>query len=172
MRRSKQLNFFIHPDDWESIVKFNQSQKVMMMGTKSTIYEIEKVDHFKFQVYLTQQHFIDNREIHFDDETTFIDLSSSSIVEFSLGGFYPNSLTTLHRGRLYYVKSYWAEGSIESKGNDFNAWAIEYFRLFKRTFLKKNEFDKTYQMSNTTIDWATKNKAAVDPSGLVLVGRE
>ena len=172
MSRSKQLNFFIHPDDWQSIVGFNQSQNVIMMGTKSTINKIEEVYSFNFQVYLTKKQFIDNGEIFFDAKTNYINLSSSSVIQFSLGGFYPNSSNTLNRGRLYYVVSYFDNGSLAVKSVDFNNWASKYFGLFKKTLLGKNEFDSEFQMSKKTIDWAREHKATVDQSGLVLVGIE
>jgi hypothetical protein len=171
MSQTKQINFFIHPDDWDEIRIFNKNHEVIMIESVLDANGLPKLVEtaFMFQVFLTKQEFIDKGLVKFKAENSYLDVLRSNVIEFGTGGFYSNSDKILNRARLYCNLRYWDDEIIIEKNNDFIIWSNHYFKQFKKKFLNENEFDKEFKMSINAITWAKSNKAKLTDNGLQLV---
>lgn len=175
--RSKQINFFITPDDMKEINIFLQKENCVIVrnnvSTPSMAFGYDIVNNKEqlFQVYLTKEELkskvlfkhISSQNYYYVYDT------KSDVVEFSIGGFYPYSNKELHRGRFYYVFEYYNDdGSITQKDPEFIQWADNIIKKFKKEFLKKApEFTSDF-FSDRAIDWARSNHAKPIEGGLKL----
>lgn len=172
MKHSKQANFFIHPDDWPEILSFNISQGVIMVEVNAELNSIfQSRDHnFKHQVYLTTLEFLNDGLVNLHEKYYYLDVAKSYVIQFTCGGFYPNSINTLNRARLYCNLSYWHLNEKIEKEKIFLDFTNSYFNEFNRKFLKKSEFNKDFRMSMQAIAWANLHQARLSDSALELIG--
>lgn len=170
---SLQLNFFITPDDLKEIDIFFKEQKYITIKNNVLKPEIlpdydlkgaavEKI----FEVYLTEQKFLKNISFKYLEEKNYYYVyeRSSEVVQFSIGGFYPYSDKELHRSRLYYVIKYYdANDQLVSKNEEFLQWANQFFKSFKKRFLK---LSNGIYFSEKAQNWVSNNNARLVKGGL------
>ena len=165
---SKQFNFYTTPRDIEGIAKFLKSRYAIILvdqyiGTnKSTLNSLSDVDTGIFQLYITTQHFHENVSILTTKQKKikYFDKTSSPILQYNLGGFFPYDLSSLQRARFYYIRSYFDENQqLAYKSNDFINWCDSLINDFKDTFLKKYDKEKAFLYSESAISWIEENDA-------------
>ena len=172
--KSKQLNFFITPDDKNNIESFFKDHDCLFIRNNIKSAKIDLDISFEkesiFQFFLSKENF--KKEIFFkqiEDKSYYVDVIRSFVIEFDVGGFYPYSNKELHRGRFYCVTSFYNNGSVANKNGDFIKWIKKIFKLFPKEFLvKKNEY-MGYYFSPNAIKWVEENNARLVEGGLKLV---
>lgn len=140
---SKQINFFIVPEDWPTINKFLKEA-----GASLIKVPILKIDHIfnesinddteAHQIYLTNE--VRRNEIVLNPHKAgyYVDVVKSNTIEFNRGGFYPNSNKILHRARFYTVFKYYDDnGDFILKDESFVKWQMISIGYLKRSFLEK-----------------------------------
>lgn len=177
--RSKQVNFFLAPEDLAEGIKFfaDNGCEVIKRYTRKAgqpvYFDVEKNQDFVFQVCLCKSEYLETLIFTYLDtrQEYSIDTTKSNVIEFSIGGFYPYSDKELHRSRLYFVSQYYEGDGLFQKDEEFLLWADNIFKAFKKAFLVKDKSILTdiYGTKNF-IEWATKTKAvmAVDGSKFVI----
>ena len=128
--KSKQLNFFITPDDYYLIDNFLKENMSIIL-TDNEIENPNKKDFLLVnknenlnQIYLTKEDFLHEVKI-IKDGVKYYYLVSSNLLEFSLGGFYSYDKNSLHRARFYYIKAYYENGAFIEKSTNFTNWCDE-----------------------------------------------
>jgi hypothetical protein len=173
--KSKQINFFIIPDDKPKIGSFLKANDCFFIRNNVKTAEVDSDISFEkenlFQIFLSKKGF--KKAIFFkqveDKNCYYIDVVKSFVIEFDIGGFYPYSDKELHRGRFCCVTSFYEKGAIASKDDEFLKWMNEIFKLFQKEFLvKKNEY-MGYYFSHNAIKWVEKNNARIVEGGLKLI---
>lgn len=172
---SKQLNFFITPEDYSRINEFIIQQKAKILLNQDLSNEVdiffrdELPDNNQiFQVYLSLNKFEDNIIILTTKKgLKYFDIQESCILEFSFGGFYPSNPNILQRARFYYTKSFYDNNGVATgKRNDFVLWCDDFIKEFKKEFLIKYSKEKEFLYSKSAIDWIEKNEAKETEGGL------
>ncbi len=171
MSSSKQLNFFITPEDYNSInVYLKECSSIILannnIGKEKYINNsIINLDEDVKQVFLTKNDFFDEVVIKtIENNISYYYITSSPLLEFSLGGFYPYDKNSLQIGRFYYIKAYYdSNGNFVYKSENFISWCDEIFKKFKKNFLKK--YSKDCYCSESAIKWIELNKAVLNNGG-------
>ena len=144
--KSKQLNFFITPDDKNNMESFFKDHDCLFIRNNIKSAKIDLDISFEkesiFQFFLSKEEF--KKKIFFkqleDRSYYYVDAIRSFVIELDIGGFYPYSNKELHRGRFYCVTSFYNNGSVANKDGDFIKWIKKIFKLFPKEFLvKKNK---------------------------------
>jgi hypothetical protein len=172
---SKQINFFITPDDYESINSILIEKNVLIsryeeygIWRKKLPDEISNYnsyyisdERFLSSVYCELFSNIENNKFYYYDELR------SNILQFDLGGFHPLSSHKLQRGRLYFHTGYYNDDDeYIHKSNEFIGWCDDFRKVFKKRFLKRYEKEKEYWYSKSAIDWIEKNNAVFGRDGM------
>jgi hypothetical protein len=169
---SKQLNFFIHPDDLISIESFFLQKEVVIIRQPTldtdaffsdSLFSPPNTLHFN-KVYVTKRDFEDKVFFRWVEPQKYylVEVEPSYVVEFSFDGFSDN-MTKLHRSRFYFIK-YDSADAFE-KNADFIKWANEMIKDFKSSFLCSLE-SRFY--SEKALQWMKMKNAVVHPSGLFI----
>jgi hypothetical protein len=170
--RSKQLNFFIAPDEYREVKNFLSEEKVLIFPSRRDEILLDNSDmiiHRKsiLQIYLTTNHF--EKDVHYkyveNRNYYYIDIVKSDVIEFDLGGFYPDSYKDYYSGRLYVIGKYFENRMAVSKPEEFIAWSNNLFKKFKRKFLKKIDPLSLRYTSANFDDWVKKNGATLSRDG-------
>lgn len=166
---SKQLNFFITPDDHNRINEMILESNILVIlkqnisGTSEIVPSkaLPSIEANIFQLYLTTSQFLDKIKIlETDNGIKYFDINRSHLLEFSLGGYYPYDRDILNSGRLYYVKSFYNNlEELEEKSNVFCEWSDGIIKNFKKEFLQRYSNDKDFLYSKSAIEWIEKNNA-------------
>jgi hypothetical protein len=169
---SKQLNFFIHPDDLVPIVDFFNGN-----GIKYVCDQIKSAGDIVLHDFpnnhgklydtsnLTSEQFKDRLYFTFDEERSDygLDPEKSYILEFSPTMFSPSNDRVIHRGRLYCKTDYFVSNNEKVvKSDEFKAWVDKVFRLFKKHFLIRTDFNKHILFSAKTLAWMKENNGQID----------
>lgn len=171
MSSSKQLNFFITSEDYNSVNSFLKECGAMILanddiGKENNISNsiIDLKEEVK-QVFLTRNEFLKDVVIKtIEDNISYYYITSSFLLEFSIGGFYPYDKNSLQSARFYYIKAYYNEsGDFVTKSEDFVNWCDEIFKKFKKIFLKK--YSKDCYCSESAIKWIELNNAVLNNGG-------
>ncbi|OCA77104.1 hypothetical protein BBI01_01180 [Chryseobacterium artocarpi] len=173
---SKQLNFYITPNDYERINTMISENDIIVL-CKSKIFadnnivytnKLPNIDEEIFQVYFTDSRFLERIKIlSTNNGIRYFDIDESYLLEFDLGGFYPYDRTILQRSRFYYVKSFYnAESNLEKKSDLFCDWADGIIKNFKNEILRKYSKEKYFFYSESAINWIEENNAIEKPGGL------
>lgn len=173
---SKQLNFFITPENFDRINEMILERNIVVI-LKQNISDTSEIITTKtlppikdeiFQVYLSTPQFLDKIIVlSTDNGKRSFDVLRSYLLEFSLGGFYPYDINLLQRARFYYVKSFFNKyDELEQKSNSFCEWCDSVIREFKKEFLKKYSNDKEDLYSQSAIEWIEENNAIKTGGGL------
>lgn len=170
---SKQLNFFITQEDYSSINSFLMEHNAIMLTDNYINKKTNNNDLLKYknedihQIYLTQNDFLDKVVIkNLENNIYYYYITSSFILELSLGGVYSYDKNLLQRGRFYYVKKYYDDnGNFVVKPDIFINWCDEIMKQFKTCFLKKHVMDKDCYYSETAIKWIELSNAKLINGG-------
>lgn len=172
---SKQLNFYITPEEHERINEFIiKKGAIILLNEKiSSENKMESQNEIPtndiFQIYLSNNEFAKKVKINTIESNNikYFDIEESYLLEFDLGGFYPYDKSILHRGRFYYVKSFWNKNDVlEKKSNDFTLWCDDFIKDFRKEFLKRFSKEKTFFYSDSAIKWIEDNNALEGGGGL------
>ena len=175
---SKQINFFITPDDKEKILDFLKAKGCLFLQEnvakpqEALNNNINIITENIFKVYLVREDLKENVMFkHLDSKNIFyVDILKSCVVELNLGGFYPDSDKELYRGRLYYISKYYDDdGTVVSKIEFFKNWADGIIKDFKKAFLKKFALYSESYFSQNAIEWIENNKAKKALGGLKFI---
>jgi hypothetical protein len=162
--KSKQINFFITPNDFQYINHFIKTHDILIYNI-----ETEKVDEIKenmHQVFLTKENYIDNLVFSSTKKgDKYFDIGRSYVLEVSLGGFYTNTKKDFTNGRVYFVMSYYEGEHLIYKSDSFNKWCEQFIKFLKKDVLKKYPIDKDYLYSQSAIEWINTNDAVQSNSG-------
>ncbi|UPK67971.1 hypothetical protein [Chitinophaga filiformis] len=172
--RSKQVNFFLAPEDLADVIKFLTDKGCEVIKTKTrnagqpVYYDVEENLDFVFQVCLCRPEYLETLIFTYLDtrQEYSIDTTKSNAIEFSIGGFYPYSDKELHRSRLYFVPRYYEGDGLFQKDEEFLFWADNIFKAFKKAFLVKDKSILTdiYGTKNF-INWVNKTRATMTVDG-------
>ena len=164
---SKQLNFFIVPNDYPKINEFIIKQEAIVLANQDIsdnvkiIFRNKLPDNQIFQIYLSTKNYTDDIIISTTSKgKKYFNIQESCILEFSLGGFYPYDTNVLQRARFYYVNSFYDKnGNMIKKRNDFTLWCDNFIQEFKKQFLIKYDREKEFLYSEFAIKWIEENEA-------------
>jgi hypothetical protein len=170
--KSKQLNFFSHPDDLISIesfflqkgaVIFRQPTLDINASFSNTLFSPPNTFHFN-KVFVTKREFAEKVFFRWVEAQKYflVQAEPSYVVEFSFDGF-SDDMTRLDRSRLYFVK--YDNASAFEKDANFIEWANEIIKGFKSSFLRSLE-DRLY--SEKVLHWMKNKNAVVHESGLFI----
>lgn len=171
MSSSKQLNFFITPEDYNSVNSFLKECGAIILaagdiGKEENIStSIIDLNEDVKQVFLTRNEFFEQVIVKtLENNISYYYITSSPLLEFSLGGFYPYDKKSLQRGRFYYIKAYYdSNGNFVYKSENFISWCDEIFEKFKKNFLKK--YSNDCYCSESAIKWIELNNAILNNGG-------
>ncbi|WP_428232722.1 hypothetical protein [Flavobacterium sp.] len=171
MSSSKQLNFFITPEDYNSVNSFLKECGAMVLADgdigkeENVSTSIINLNEDTKQVFLSRNDFFEKVMIKtFENNISYYYITSSPLIEFSIGGFYPYDKNSLQSARFYYIKAYYDEnGDFVSKPDDLINWFDEVFKKFKKVFLKK--YSKDCYCSESAIKWIELNNAVLNNGG-------
>lgn len=175
---SKQLNFFILPDDLREIELFLVNEGVLFIPQpiydKEQIYSPSIIRNPKpkkefDQINLTKSDFSDKVLLKRIEQQGYylMNIEQSLVIEFDTGGFLykPNQL---ERGRLYYITGFYNENRFfVKKDEQFIKWADKIFKEVKKRFLKKSESFEYFSPRAT--NWMNETGAQIEPSGLRII---
>jgi hypothetical protein len=174
--RSTQLNFFITPDDIPSINDyFNNLEIIYFNNLKIETQNINLNDlptngfGSPKQVFLTKECFTSKIFYKYTRNAIgYMDIESSYALEFTMGGFYNDNTTKLHRARFYSIFQYY-NGVFEiSKSQEFRVFIKTVFAGFKKKFLIKDDVFSDLSGSVNAKKWVIENNAIMSASGLEL----
>lgn len=179
---SKQLNFFIMPEDWKQISEVLEKQNVYFIKVplkdSSKIFTktiADKKEGESYRVYLTNEEYKNKIFFeHGDDKKTLeVDILKSYAIEFDRAGFFPYSSQILHRARFYTVTKYFDKSGKElEKDADFIKWVTIIYKVIKKEFLKKIEGQDYITFSENTIKWIQSKNGKVDTAGLKITAEK
>jgi hypothetical protein len=173
--KSKQINFFISPDDWEAINHFFIDHGACFI--KQPIHDLKnmlttdistKEDGDFNKVFLTKAEYISSIKTRYLETQNYylVDDLRSNVVEFSRGGFSSVSNDALERARLYFVSQYFEDEITVKKDTSFLSWAESLLLSFKKQFLTNRIL--SYGMSNNVFQWMRENNKSIEDSGLII----
>jgi hypothetical protein len=174
---SKQVNFYLLPDDLASIEEFFREKDIITIKTGletpvPTACDVLSAYNEKiFQVHLTHKNWVNKTYFNFFEKKAiyYLDVLRSYALEFSIGGFYPYSDKELHRARLYFVVRYYDnQETLVSKSNEFVAWADSVIKDFKKHFLKRVSHSSDY-FTEKCLKWIENTGAELNQGRNVLV---
>lgn len=170
--KSKQLNFYITPNDREAISVFLEENQCCVMADAyikagdNSCRKLEQVKEDIFQVYLTKEDYLKNvTTLSTENGIEYYDNMISPILQFNIGGFYPYDKSLLQRARFYYVSEYYMNEKTIRKSAQFIDWADSLMKDFKQKFLIKNKEEKTFLYSQSAIEWIENNNAELVNGG-------
>lgn len=163
---SKQINFFLSPEDLPDVAIFLIEKNCLIVKRKSETpdilrnYDIVKNPESIFQLCLCKNEQKEKIFYEYLENTDYyLDILKSNCIEFSIGGVYPYSNIEFHSSRFYYILKYYDNGEIVRKDEEFINWADDIFKSFKKKFLKKDLTYSTDFLSKKFIDWLKANNA-------------
>ncbi|MGN6803290.1 MAG: hypothetical protein ACTHJN_15420 [Ginsengibacter sp.] len=176
--KSKQINFFILPEDWESINSFLTDKNICFINEDTVLSDFklsekpveDKYRKSKYKIYLTTEEFKDQLYLEDHEGDVSIDVLKSYAIEFDRGGFFPFSQKVLHRARLYAVTEYFTSNKEKVRKDEcFIKWIDDVFRMFKKEFLEIIPGEKYITFSKNVRKWIDVTHAVIEPSGLIIV---
>ncbi|MBO9202782.1 MULTISPECIES: hypothetical protein [Niastella] len=167
---SKQVNFFLAPEDFPKVLAFLNENKCVVYKRDADTKEPIRYNYNEegiYQVCICKEGrtaclsfvYMENRKEY------YIDILKSNCIEFSFGGFYPYSDKELHRSRFYFVTRYYKGDELVKKDEEFLIWAEDVRKKFKKQFLiKAKELDNDYVTANF-IEWVKRTGARSTTDG-------
>jgi len=169
---SKQLMFFIMPEDLSAIYSFFNIHNIKYI--RENVISPHQVQLQKLpphegkpweKLYITYDEFSQNLFFNKNKKSSdyVIDIDKSYVLEFSPGGFYPYSSKTLHRARFYCPTQYFvSNGETVAKSNAFKSWVDKIYKSFKKEFLIKLGDENKIFFSPKTVAWMKQNGGKID----------
>jgi hypothetical protein len=175
---SKQLNFFIVPEDRYVIDAFLKANDCVSIRNNVKDPTIDLIDHLgekeTSQFFLSKEDF--KEEIFFnqveEENYYYVDVLQSLAIEFDIGGLYSDGRQVLHRSRFYCITSYNENGKIVNKDEAFVKWMNRIFKRFQANFLTRREDYMDYYFSKKAIEWIIQNNAKLVEGGLKLIAAD
>lgn len=168
--KSKQINFFIVPEDYKLIDEFLSNHECSIYIDSyidkklNPINRLPKIEEEIFQVFLTNNKFNIRLIAKPNEKSSYFDIIKSDLIEFSLGGFYPYDKTILQKGRLYFISEFFEGEELKVKNLDFVDWSNDILKDFKKKFLKKYSNHGSVYYSENAIKWIEDNQALYNES--------
>ncbi len=172
---SKQINFFIVPEDLPIINSFFIEHNCLIMSNNvsqiimSSNYDLTKASAENIhEVFLSKKDFKKNILYKYlaNQNYYYFDDTRSYVIQFSIGFFYPNNTKELHSSRLYCKhKFYDKDGILIRKPAYFIDWASHIFKEFKKKFLKSDKRFSGFYFSANSLEWINHNKAKNSQDG-------
>lgn len=144
---SHQINFYLTPSDVEALeIKLGNAEQYVVLHSRSKTnhpFALNRLDYVEgdkswLYFYLVRPEDVNSvvmRNVPTQDYWT-VDVVKSPVVEFNKS-FFDGKI--LRRGRVYYTDSYYdANGGLQSKGDEFIAWAKKMLNVTKRNLQKVN----------------------------------
>ncbi|HMH20161.1 MAG TPA: hypothetical protein VK563_00225 [Puia sp.] len=172
---SKQLNFFIVPEDLENIYSFFNKNNIKYIKISGPGINNMVLDSFPYRgkmsdkIYLSCDDFYPKIVMEYDNfkKSYIVDSYKSYLLEFNRGGFHPTDTKTLDRGRFYCTTSYFvSNGEVVKKNDDFKLWVDKIFRTFKKEFLMKLGDQRHILFSSKTLKWMEETGGKIDKAYL------
>lgn len=174
--KSKQINFYITPEDSFEINNFLRDAGCMILkeNVKKThsdfVYEIITDIRNNIQLYLCKEEYMSCINVEsLKSDKYYIDILKSQCIEFAMGGFYPYSDKELHRSRFYYIFEYYQDGQLIRKDAKFINWADDLFKKFKKEFLIKTDTFPRLLLSANCLSWINANNAKLAGGGMKFI---
>lgn len=176
---SSQLNFFSVPEDGERFADFFARKGVQFLAFKQedkVVRPQEKIwfedGRWPHQVGLVPNDFIG--EVAYQERSIagkyWLDVTKSWVIEYSTGGSYPSTPNVLHRSRFYAVNDYFASNDMPvTKSDTFKKWVRNFYRAFKKEFLRKAGNASFITYTNACLDWMRETNAVVDRPALTII---
>jgi hypothetical protein len=169
---SKQLNFFLVPEDLPLVYDFFNKQDIKYVRIPKEDAQDMSLESLPFRdgtAYEQRWFTIEDFRSHvFLKPNThvpgfYVDIDKSYVLQFTPGGFYPGNSKVLKRGRFYCPTSYFvSNGESVAKSDEFKSWVDKVFRLFKKEFLTRAGDQKWIYFSHRTLKWMEDTGAVVD----------
>ncbi|KGO78818.1 hypothetical protein Q763_16660 [Flavobacterium beibuense F44-8] len=156
---SKQINFFIVPEDYPAINDFlkRHNCKIFVnnyiVNNKNPVFKLPETEEEIFQVYISNDEFLNEIFIYDSGKSKYYDIIKSNLIEFTIGGFYPYDKTSLQRARLYVKLGYYEDTDYLKKREEFINWSHSLLKDFNKVFLKKFREEKLVFYSDKTINF-------------------
>lgn len=176
---SKQINFFIMPSEVSEVNSFLKEMGCFFVKNNVTKPKDAFIDNIELDIKYSKQYYLCplhyKNDVFFkqieDEQIFYVDINSSYVVEFDIGGLYEND-KQLHRSRFYYITEYYDKTpKLITKENEFIKWADKLRSDFKKRFLKKNIYATNSLISENSIKWCVERKAELKEGGLKLVSQ-
>lgn len=173
MSKSKQINFFILPGELKIISTFFEKNECLIVRKdvpkKNALLEYNIISNEEklFQVYIIKDQFKNNIYFKYlqSKDYYYLDVLSSYVLEFSIGGFYPYSDKELHRSRLYIINEYYEGQELVRKSSEFLDWAGSVMKNFQKQFLIKSSVCLNDYISEQCIKWVNLNNSKLESGG-------
>jgi len=109
--KSRQINFFVMPDEWEPLENYLKENNMISVARKMETKEIELVDLVNGQLfcYLLEAEYKNNLKTNFVKEVNsfFVESSTfSPVIEFGKS-YFDKENNFLRANRLYYTTGFW-----------------------------------------------------------------
>lgn len=170
--KSRQLNFFITPEDREEINKFLAEKGAFIFASayikpgKNPVEKIPDPVENIFQIYLTKKEYVKDIKTTGTENVTYFSPVEEILLEFSLGGFYPGDRTILQSARFYFIEGFWDKNEqFVFKPDEFINWSTDIMSTFKKRFLKKHIKGDFYYYSESAKRWIEENNAVYSRDG-------
>lgn len=163
--KSKQVNFFIVPEDYKLIDEFLSNHECSIYIDSyidkelNPINRLPKIEEEIFQVFLTKNKFNIRLVAKSNKKSSYFDIIKSDLIEFNLGGVFPYDKTILQKGRLYFISEFFEDEKLRAKNFDFVDWGNDILKDFKKKFLKKYPNHGSFYYSENAIKWIEDNQA-------------
>jgi len=150
--KSRQINFFVMPDEWEPLENYLKENNMISVARKMETKEIEikSIKQNSFFNYLLNENNKDKIKIYYLEKPNsyFIDFTFSPVIEYS-PSFYNEEKKELKMGRFYYTTGFWNENDEwEEKPKEFIKNSEKLFHWFKQNYKNANLSDwKGYTIS-------------------------
>jgi len=174
--RSRQINFFIVPEDFPEIRSFLLENNIcaipqpLQSAAIEYTKELTPTKEKEFDtVFLSNLDFQENISVDYITKQNYylIDDLRSFVIEFSRGGAHFGDPGILDSGKLYFITSYYdGSGTLVWKDEKFILWAQKVRASFKKQFLK-HKIDSHY-LSVNAFKWMNDNNKKIHPSGLTI----
>jgi hypothetical protein len=170
---SKQLNFFLSPDDLPLVYDFFIRMELKYVRVNKYDPDDINFESFPFrhgsaheQIFITRMDFSSQIHVRRNEAASeyCIDLEKSLVLQFTPGGIYPFNSRIINRGSFYCTTSYFvSNGESVGKPDEFKKWVDKLFKSFKKEFLltKLDERFGIY-ISHRGSEWMKDTGAVVD----------
>jgi len=163
MSQSKQVNFFLFPDDILVAEDFLKNQcNAVFLADPANVNDLRIVETLAFikdgETFSTKsiarQDYLDRVHLEYIKEQDYwlVDRNKSEVIEFS-PSFFDDS-NALKRGRFYTRTKYYDNEEWKGRDPEFIKWSDKIYRWFKKTFVISPIKDWSgWYMSPAVIDW-------------------
>ena len=173
MNKSTQLNFFIEIEELPKMLDFLRERNCIIIKNNSSsveaAFDFDFVENNKksFQIFITNEKF--KKDLNFlylkEKQYYYIDIGSSYVIEFDIGGFYPYSDKELHRSRFYVIFKYYEGDNLIEKSKEFIEWTKFLMKEFRVKFLLKAVNYSDNLISESCLKWIEANNAVLTKAG-------